>query len=757
MKSERIDGFRIFVETDYRGQTKKMVFVDHVPVLQFRVENVNERKLAAVDMYERCNCSLETAGKICGFHRNTVSKFVRIKQVFGVEALFVENRGSKAPYKYVEEIQLHVESLQTKHPEWTDQMIADRATRDLEINVSRCAVARIRTSDIQSKKERLIKNQDLIDLHKAADKIERELYDGKQLQLNFQWDEELKKKCDEFITEAAPEPKKETEKQLVERLQEGERFSVAGNLMLQMFLNEIKIQELASMYPFIPGSTYQSIDLFLTLFHSINLQIPSIEALKLVNASEYGVFLGINRIPEKETIRNHLELMAEQYVSSDIIDEFARQLLHLNFIDPEVFFIDGHFLPYYGLNVIAKGYYTVRRMAMKGNELYAVTDLQGRPLFFITETNEIDFRPMIIRSVEKIISYGIERPLMVFDRGGYGIHFFNQLSEKADFVTWAKYLDETKLNNMQESSFNACFCLGGKKYMVADEEKFVSESPQTAAKDGRSERATAKLRLVILENLSSGKRIGIYTNNWDKPAYTIALYMLQRWGDSENFFKEMKARFNLDYHPGYDIKELENQPLVDNPDLDLIRKAIRILKKEIQELDREILMTEGKLNRRKDKRLDKKLSELPVLIEEKQEEIKNFEKRVETLPDKVSMIDLLKGKPVSRCDLEKKRIYDTIQFMSFLARERLLEIFKQCYEDDRDVKKVLDMITSRSGYVKLVGRTLVVLLDWIENEKHRLAAEQLCHKLNRIGVLFAGRLNVDLFFRISKFPHHGKR
>jgi hypothetical protein len=35
------------------------------------------------------------------------------------------------------------------------------------------------------------------------------------------------------------------------------------------------------------------------------------------------------------------------------------------------------------------------------------------------------------------------------------------------------------------------------------------------------------------------------------------------------------ARFNLNYHPGYDIKELENQPLIDNPDIALIKKGRR--------------------------------------------------------------------------------------------------------------------------------------------------------------------------------------
>ncbi|MDZ7762516.1 MAG: hypothetical protein U5L00_19990 [Desulfovermiculus sp.] len=101
----------------------------------------------------------------------------------------------------------------------------------------------------------------------------------------------------------------------------------------------------------------------------------------------------------------------------------ARNLLEKDRIDKEVFFIDGHFLPYYGLHVIAKGYYTVRRMPLKGNEIYAVTDLQGRPLFFLTESCEIDFRPMIARSAEMLIDLGIERPSWSLTGAGMGSFF----------------------------------------------------------------------------------------------------------------------------------------------------------------------------------------------------------------------------------------------------------------------------------------------------------------------------------------------
>jgi len=755
MKSERISGLRVFTQKDGRDRTFIVVYKDYVPIVFFYIDNINERRLAAVQLVDNGFCSQKMAGKICGFHPNTVFKLLRAKRLFGIEAIFDDDRGPKGPYKYVNEIRLHIKKLLRKYPEWTDQAIADQASKDLKLDISRSAAARIRTEkqDKKAKRNKLTKAE-LVKLAAEADRADRRKYDDRQMELNFNWDPEIKKKCEECSKEGAIKPEKETQRSLIEQMQRGCRFNFCGALMHHLFLNEIGFESIACVFPKHETSGYQSIDILLTLFHSINLSVPSIEALKLVNAGELGLLMGMNRSPEKETVRDHLSEMASHYLSGVSIDRFAEALLEQSFINPEVFFIDGHFLPYYGLKIIAKGYFTIRRMAMRGNELYCITDLQGRPLFFITESNEIDFRPIISRTADKLIELGITRPILVFDRGGYGIHFFKQLDETTDFVTWAKYIGDKALANMPDSSFTVGIRRDSKTYLVAEEIRKVTESVQTAKKEGRSEPTSITLRLIVLHDNKTGKRMGIYTNNMCKPLHEIAHYMLNRWGDSENTFKEMTSRFNLDYHPGYDIKELENQPLMDNPDIALIKKAIHILHAEAVELEKEILITEAKENRRPDKRREGKISKLQSLIAEKKQDILGFEDKLTQLPDKVSILDVIGGKPMNRCDLEKKKLYDAMQFMAYNSREKLVELFRECYSDHRDVKKVLDMITGRAGYIKLVGQTLIVVLDWIENNKHRESAEKFCRMLNGKGVKLIGRLNLNLAFFISKTPLH---
>jgi len=215
--------------------------------------------------------------------------------------------------------------------------------------------------------------------------------------------------------------------------------------------------------------------------------------------------------------------------------------------------------------------------------------------------------------------------------------------------------------------------------------------------------------------------------------------------------------YNFNYHPGYDIKELEEQPLVDNPEVKTIRRTIKGIKQKLGKLVFEKQQTENKLNNRKDIRLNRKLDKLQTEIDEFNQELANFTEKLKEIPEKLSIIELLQGKPMNKADLEKKKIYDLIQMIAFHSREHLIDIFRSCYEDARDVKQILTKITKLPGYVKLIGHTLFVLLDWIEDKKHREAAVKFCDLVNSMDPKLKGRMDLNLFFRISSVPQGGQK
>lgn len=113
---------------------------------------------------------------------------------------------------------------------------------------------------------------------------------------------------------------------------------------------------------------------------------------------------------------------------------------------------------------------------------------------------------------------------------------------------------------------------------------------------------------------------------------------------------------------------------------------------------------------------------------------------------------------MAKGDLEKKKLYDLIQIIAYHSREYLIKIFKSYYKDRRDVKQILTMITKLPGYVKLYGKTIVVLLDWIDNKNYRKAAIDFCHKVNNMNpVLSMKHLKFNLYFKISSVPQSGSR
>ena len=218
-KSERIGKFLTICSPDSRKRVVKYIFVDSVPVVHFAIDDAAERKIAVIALIERGLCNNKTAGELCGFHRNTVSKIIQTKEFLGIEAALLDDRGLKKPYKYIDEICSHINGLLSEHPGWKDQDIADQAGKDLPINISRSAVARIRTGN-QDKPE-LPNKTELLDLAKQAELFEKEHLAQRQLWLNFDTEPELKQKAEECSKESPPQAKNDAQQSFIGQLQQG--------------------------------------------------------------------------------------------------------------------------------------------------------------------------------------------------------------------------------------------------------------------------------------------------------------------------------------------------------------------------------------------------------------------------------------------------------------------------------------------------------------------------------------------------------
>ncbi len=319
---------RVITVSNSSSEPITTVFFKFIPVVKFNAHSTPERRVAAVALVEQGICDQQTAGTICDFHRNTVSKLKSIKASFGITAIISDNRGLKQPLKYTGKVRATIEQILTAHPTWKDYQVANQASTELNEDISRSAVARIRISQQATDSEAIIYSQDRMkQLIQIAKTVDEDNNGDRQLTLNLENDAHFKQKTVEFEQNESPHSPVKSEQDLIERLQTGERTPFAGGFMHHLLLQEINYDTLMSCLPAIKGNTYQYQDMLSTLYFSIANDVKSIESLKLINSSCLGTLIGKSRSPDKDVIRNHLSSLSEANFSGELIDHFAKILL----------------------------------------------------------------------------------------------------------------------------------------------------------------------------------------------------------------------------------------------------------------------------------------------------------------------------------------------------------------------------------------------------------------------------------------------
>ena len=83
--------------------------------------------------------------------------------------------------------------------------------------------------------------------------------------------------------------------------------------------------------------------------------------------------------PSLFTLRRFLHQVRELGKGEALIDAFALSYLISGLAQWGVMYIDGHFMPSYGMHPITKGWHGVRQVAMKGSYNFLVVDERFTP------------------------------------------------------------------------------------------------------------------------------------------------------------------------------------------------------------------------------------------------------------------------------------------------------------------------------------------------------------------------------------------
>ena len=544
----------------------------------------------------------------------------------------------------------------------------------------------------------------------------------------------------------------------LDRLEQGAYNAYAGGLLFAPLLARYDfVPTLSRVITMATHEGYSLEELGLTLFYLDVFGFRSMEDFKRAYAEEFGLLTGRAQSPSLFTLRRFLHKVRKLGQGEGLIDEFARAYLKSGLATWGVMYIDGHFLPYYGLYPISKGWHGVRQIPMKGSYNFLAVDERFAPWLFLIRSSSEDRLQKIPELIEKAKRIGVQagvsqerldQLIVVFDREGYSAELYRYLDgqdqgagkRRALFISWAKYSDKW-VNDLAEDQFNR---VAQVTYEIRKAEAIpYLETTRPMSKYG-------KIRAVVIQNGRDKKRAAIYTNGTAEQigAERIVQLICRRWGE-ENAIKELLHQHLINYTPGYVLEELDEQPLVDNPEVRELKKRRAGLVSELNRLKIELadhLLEPPAKKRRTPPRSQKAVRDDITVVES---QILLVDQQLDQLPAEIRFDEAHAGERLLKLNHEKKRFLDCIKVFACNLKAEMCRLLLKHYDWRKEVVPALAMIVERTGYVKLEGGQLEVTLRRFTNPEIDYAARHLCEDLNRMQPVTLDKLHLQIRYHVQ--------
>lgn len=448
--------------------------------------------------------------------------------------------------------------------------------------------------------------------------------------------------------------------------------------------------------------------------------IGSIEQLKKVFKREFGKILGAKQLFSIPTLWNKIHAVCELRRSKPLIESFFNRQARRGLVALTWLYLDGHFIPYYGIERIHKGYYTQRDEMMPGQTELFVHDSRGQIVYFEIQEGKGDLKEMMIRMSAKWSAYiGGDSPLIIVDREGWGVEHFLSLKGYR-FVTWEKFSRPEELASIADKEFSDVFVINGKEYQVYEDKKRYQDN------QGKS----IELRRVVIWNKSSGRRVACVAQDDKEDTIAIACAMLGRWGCSENSFKHMGDRCNMHYNPLVDASKESGNQEVTNPDYIKVKKEIKQLKKQLSKCEQELGKLPVSMNQdgsvRKSKKRERLMADRALL----REKLALAQKREKSCPEKIRLDAVGQQKTFKELDTEGKNLWDLAESLVWNSRKKLIDLFGRFLPNPRDLIPILETITKSRGWVRSTREAVEIRLEPLDTPRFKAAQIQLCRALN---------------------------
>jgi transposase len=761
------------------SSNKQTVFLRGRPYMSWSNEDESAPRMAIAQLYELGLVTQEELADAFQVHIKSVYNYINAYEADGVRGLISQPRGPKQKWKITPQTKAKILFAVLKEDLTEYDAIQENLEKVWKEEISIASIRQV-----------LIENG-LIQEHIkiASPEKQRSFFEGftekesQQLEFSFPWSEGSQEKTNAEEMEEIKERGKrnltfsetqidlkrkkrsqysQAERMYLDLLERGEYSAYAGGLLYLPLLQRHNFLPLIEKVIKIDKKNdYTLSQLCLTLFYYNIFNFRSIENFKTAYPEEFGPLIGKITSPSIYTLRRFLEEIQRLKQGERLIEEFAKWYLKSKIAEWGIMYIDEHFVPYYGKELISMGYFTVRNIPLKGSYHFFVTDENFNPLLFLLRPSSEDLIPRIPEIIKKIRKIAQEAGVkeeevrdltVVFDRGAYSAELFRLLDEghkeleeekeeaiKVKFITWAKYADKW-VDKLEEEDFTQSTKI---KYEVQKpEEVKYFEDEKRMSKYGM-------IRTIVIQSGRKKKRTAIYTNAPEEvTAEEIIRLMCRRWGE-EDFIKALKLNYLIDYSPGFVTEEIEQQPLVDNPEVIKLTQKKASLAAKLQRLKAEIgdkvLDMGEKVNWQKLKEKHPKL--FAEVIGSDAEKLL-IQQKIDQLPKEMAFDETHEGRRLVKFNYERKRFLDCIKVFAYAMDKKMCEILVN-YHDREDVWPTLAMIVRRGGFVKLAGGKLYVRLRGFKNPVINYAARHLCEGLNKMRPVTLDKFHFPVHYEVT--------
>ena len=449
------------------------------------------------------------------------------------------------------------------------------------------------------------------------------------------------------------------------------------------------------------------------------LRFRSVEDWKNGLRRDLGVLIGESSGPSVLTMRTKIKAVAESLDPVAFSRDMLQRYLALEPVWEGLYFVDGHFCPYFGQHPTPKGWDGKRRLAAKGHTDVYLHDAKGRVLFFFSQPLNDSLARALPGAVAEIRRVHGDQPFtLVFDRGGYSGDAFRFLQAAGiGFITYLKGRSARRQYPLKRF-LRGWFSFEGQRH-----------SYQLFEKKTRLKAIGAMRTILFLGD--DGQQIPVLTNlaATARPAKVVHCLRL-RWRQ-ENSFKFLSEHYAIDQIIQYGATPEAQDRLVPNPRRKALKQQVGTLSKQIQSLEAQLgraLDGNDEGRRRTTRGFKIAQADLRRRIAQQRQVLSRLENRLRHTPGQISAQRVDKQRVLLRED--RRMLVNALKLVTANAERMLALRFNRVYECSKDAFSIFRGLLQLPGIARALDPDRVeVVLDRPHSEKVAEALQELLTEL----------------------------